>query len=66
MRRRRTGALLGVGRATMALVATTCSGGPGAGEGRPGSKSARGKAGARGPGWGFTHTQYSADHGTES
>ncbi|MFE2447435.1 hypothetical protein ACWDHW_32840 [Streptomyces melanosporofaciens] len=66
MRRRRTGALLGAGTVTLALLAATCSGGPGTGEGRNGSQSARGKTGARGLGWGFTHTQYSADQGTDS
>ncbi len=30
------------------------------------SESARGKNGARGLGWGFTHTQYSADQGADS
>ncbi|MCQ6250484.1 glycoside hydrolase family protein [Streptomyces malaysiensis] len=70
-RRRRSGALLGVGVATLALLATTCSGPSGGGEGRSGggegprgSESARGKGGAGAPGWGFTHTQYSADQGT--
>ncbi len=64
-RRRRTGALLGVGMATLALLVTTCSSRPGGDGGRHGSESARGTAGIRGPGWGFTHTQYSADQGTD-
>ncbi|OPF72368.1 xylan 1,4-beta-xylosidase [Streptomyces antioxidans] len=65
MRRRRSGALLGVGMATLALLAA-CSGPPGGDDGRPGpSAPARGKPGAGEPGWGFTHTQYSADQGTD-
>ncbi|MEU3984948.1 xylan 1,4-beta-xylosidase [Streptomyces sp. NPDC026672] len=73
VRRWRLTALLGVGLAALALVVTlvnTLPGGGGstAGTSRDGDKVHGTPAGPRGPsrpdvGWGFTHTQYSADEG---
>ncbi|MCF3105784.1 xylan 1,4-beta-xylosidase [Streptomyces roseoverticillatus] len=59
----RTTSLLGVCGAVAlaaALPLAMASGSPGGGAS---PKSTRRQAGAR-PGWGFTHTQYSAEHGT--
>ncbi|MFI0735296.1 xylan 1,4-beta-xylosidase [Streptomyces sp. NPDC021225] len=58
-------ALLGIGVAALALLLTTCAGLPGEGSGRRGAAETRERAATAAPGWGFTHTQYSADHGTE-
>ncbi|MEU8826339.1 xylan 1,4-beta-xylosidase [Streptomyces sp. NPDC048636] len=50
--------------AALAVLLTTCTGWPGGGDGRRGSASADDRSAAPGLGWGFTHTQYSADQGT--
>ncbi|MET7938213.1 xylan 1,4-beta-xylosidase [Streptomyces sp. NPDC005322] len=52
--------------AVLALLLTTCAGWPGGQADGRGSTEARDQAAASGPGWGFTHTQYSADRGTDS
>ncbi|MBV2356561.1 xylan 1,4-beta-xylosidase, partial [Streptomyces sp. J2-1] len=63
MRRRPPAALLGAGAAVLALLAALVYALPGAshGEGRP---PAPGASGGPSVGWGFTHTQYSADQGS--
>ncbi|MEU5103560.1 MULTISPECIES: xylan 1,4-beta-xylosidase [unclassified Streptomyces] len=58
-------ALLGIGVASLALLLTTCAGLPGEGSGRRGAAETRERGATAAPGWGFTHTRYSADHGTE-
>ncbi|MFD3516547.1 xylan 1,4-beta-xylosidase [Streptomyces sp. NPDC058657] len=78
-RRWRFAALIGVGMAALALVLTMCAGWPPGGDGKndDAGTSADGArvhgtppAAPRQPvpelGWGFTHTQYSADSGNEA
>ncbi|WP_431773576.1 xylan 1,4-beta-xylosidase [Streptomyces cucumeris] len=50
--------------AVLTVLLTTCTGWPGGGETPRGTASADDRSAAPGLGWGFTHTQYSADQGT--
>ncbi|MDX3232234.1 xylan 1,4-beta-xylosidase [Streptomyces sp. ME19-01-6] len=58
-------ALLGIGVAALALLLTTFAGRPGEGAGPRGAAPARERTAKAAAGWGLTHTQYSADRGTE-
>lgn len=61
----RIAAVLGIVVAALALLLTTCAGRPGDDAGRRGADRTRERPVTAAPGWGLTHTQYSADRGTE-